>query len=91
MAKKSGAGTFALVLAGVAFAFTIYMAVSGNDRDDSCDAQYSSRVAEQIAEQNCNAQKEDKNLMLISGGVAVALLVFGLVRRYQPAQVDPSA
>lgn len=88
MAKKSGAGTFALLLAGLAFAFTLYMAVAVNDREDSCDAEYSSRVAQEIAEQECAAGKEDQNLMLISGGVAVALLVFGLVRRYQPGSTS---
>lgn len=85
MAKKSGAGQFALVLAGVAFAFTVYMAVWNNDRhaEDSCDSR-----AEYAVSQNCGAQKEDKSLMLISGGVAIALLVFGLIRRYQPSSPD---
>lgn len=67
-----------MILAAVFAAFAVYMAVLTNDHSEAaCDRRYST-------EQACTAKKEDKNLMLISGGVAVVFLVFGLIRRYPP-------
>ncbi len=70
-----------LVLAAVLAAFTVYMAAWNNDRhsDLSCD-----RGSSYATEQACTAKNEDRILMLASGGGAIALLVFGLIRRYPP-------
>ena len=87
MAGKSGAkGGVALALAAVAFVFTVWIGVWNNDHhpSDSCDT-YSRAYHEDA----CRAQKEDKNLLLISGAVTVGLLGIGLVRRYQPGGRAP--
>jgi len=62
-------------------AFTVYMMVWNNDRHSDLDCEKSRAYG---TEQACAAKKEDKNVMLISGGAAIAFLVFGLIRRYPP-------
>lgn len=80
-------GTLTLVLAGLAFVFTVYLGMWNNDRHTgtgSCE-NMTSTYGSELAQDNCRAESEDRNLMYGAGAVAVALLVVGLVRRYQPS------
>jgi hypothetical protein len=76
--------TIALVLAGLLFAFTVYIGVWNNSHHagrSRCDESY-----RYSSEQGCAAETEDKNLMWVGGAAAVGLLALGLVTRYQPGR-----
>lgn len=83
MMSRTAVSTIALVLAGLLFAFSVYMFTWNSDQHprNSCDS-----YSRSYHEDSCRAQKEDRNLMLGSGTGALGLLVFGLVLRYTPTR-----